>query len=402
MHQRTYFPNLNAVRFLAAFMVVIGHIEQFKGTFGLHNAQDTTFLPARFVMSGRDAVTLFFVLSGFLITYLLLKEHQQTGTVNIRKFYIRRALRIWPLYYLIILLSITVIPALYHWTSFEGYYISLSDRLPQKLGLYVLFLPNVADLLNLYLLGAMHLWTIGVEEQFYLLWPQLAKRLMPVFRRVLLLILAFKVLLIILNMVFGDALVQVLGFSYVFLLNFRVESMVIGGLGAWLLFHRPAWVQRWLHPRPVELAAIALILLNCVAWRSSGLLTDVLLSCVYIVFILNLAANPRSLMKWEHPLLHRLGNYSYGIYMYHPLIIYVLLVACSLLGVADATQPLFNPLFYLAAVTLTIGISGLSYHYFESFFLRLKTRATVVPSGAPDADVTPAPLPGKAVLPPAP
>lgn len=396
VQQRTYFPNLNAVRFLAAFMVVIGHIEQFKGAFGLHNAQDTTFFPARFVMSGRDAVTLFFVLSGFLITYLLLREHQQSGTISIGKFYLRRALRIWPLYYLIILLSITVIPALYHWTNFDGYYISLSDRLPQKLALYLLFLPNVADLLNLYLLGAMHLWTIGVEEQFYLIWPQIAKRLMPIFGRALLIILAFKSLLIVLNLLFGDALVQALGFPYVFLLNFRIESMVIGGLGAWMLFHRPAWVQRWLHARPVELAALALLLLNCVAWRSSGLLTDALLSGVYIVFILNLAANPRALVNWEHPLLRQLGNYSYGIYMYHPLIIYALLVGCALLGAADATQPLFNPLFYLAAIGLTIAISALSYHYFERFFLRLKLRATVVPSGAPEASAAPAPLPGKA------
>ncbi|MBL8164072.1 MAG: acyltransferase, partial [Anaerolineae bacterium] len=245
MHQRTYFPNLNAVRFLAAFMVVIGHIEQFKGFFGLHDPQDTTFLPARFVMSGNDAVTVFFVLSGFLITYLLLVEHREAGSVSIRKFYIRRALRIWPLYYLIVLLSITVVPALYHWTAFDGYYVSLRDQFALKVGLHLLFLPNLANMLHLFIVGAMHLWSIGIEEQFYLIWPQIAKRLMRVFPLVLLLILAFNLSLIMLNSIFGDALVNQWGLPYVFLLNFRIESMVIGGLGAWLLFHHRDWVQRW-------------------------------------------------------------------------------------------------------------------------------------------------------------
>jgi peptidoglycan/LPS O-acetylase OafA/YrhL len=83
--QRVYFPNLNGLRFIAAFLVIIHHIEQFKAIFKLDNYWET--VPFIEVI-GFLGVVLFFVLSGFLITYLLLAEESSFKAISIRRFYI--------------------------------------------------------------------------------------------------------------------------------------------------------------------------------------------------------------------------------------------------------------------------------------------------------------------------
>ena len=91
------FPGLSALRALAALFVVIGHIP-------LNQAAARIPSPSwgAFFFRGQPAVLFFFTLSGFLITYLLLAEHEATGTISVRSFYIRRALRIWPLYFSVV------------------------------------------------------------------------------------------------------------------------------------------------------------------------------------------------------------------------------------------------------------------------------------------------------------
>ncbi|GHT66178.1 hypothetical protein AGMMS50239_27220 [Bacteroidia bacterium] len=88
---KIYFPNLNGLRFIAALMVIVCHLEQFLFIFGYANHWSSVSI------LGTLGVQLFFVLSGFLITYLLLSEENKTKTISIKDFYIRRILRIWPL-----------------------------------------------------------------------------------------------------------------------------------------------------------------------------------------------------------------------------------------------------------------------------------------------------------------
>src|SRR3954471_16382358 len=101
-----YFPNLNGLRFIAALLVIIHHTEQIKDLFGLNSHWKNYHI----WILGKLGVTLFFVLSGFLITYLLLTEKKEFNTIFIKNFYIRRILRIWPLYYLVTILSFFVLP----------------------------------------------------------------------------------------------------------------------------------------------------------------------------------------------------------------------------------------------------------------------------------------------------
>src|SRR5947207_1519982 len=155
-----HFPGLNGLRFLAALTVVLFHA---GFAFRYAGIPEYDYLNRVNPQTGFLAVVFFFVLSGFLITYLLLVEEAETGDVSVRSFYVRRILRIWPLYYLIIAIAFFVLPA-----SLPG---DFPPPHPRELILYSVILTNFAGTVPC----ASHLWSIGVEEQFYLCWPVLLK-----------------------------------------------------------------------------------------------------------------------------------------------------------------------------------------------------------------------------------
>lgn len=165
-NNKLYFPNLNGLRFIAAFIVIIGHQEQIKEMFGFD-----TYYFLKNSESGKLGVVLFFVLSGFLITYLLLTEEKITSTIAIKNFYKRRILRIWPLYFLLVFLSFFILPhiSFFDWSPNQEVY-SLRNLL-----FYLLVLPNVVWGLGFYVPYISQAWSIGVEEQFYFIWPFLMK-----------------------------------------------------------------------------------------------------------------------------------------------------------------------------------------------------------------------------------
>src|SRR5690242_9808502 len=98
-----YFPGLNGIRAIAAMLVIFAHVNEFAYLFKLSEFYTKIDI-------GAVAVTIFFVLSGFLISYLLIEESQQFGKISLPKFYARRIFRIWPLYYAIILFSVVLYP----------------------------------------------------------------------------------------------------------------------------------------------------------------------------------------------------------------------------------------------------------------------------------------------------
>ena len=131
--RRTYFPGINSLRFFAAMAVVLTHVELVKKLLFhlcelwlktedwiVGNAWQSIFregplkpiswLSPFVTFGGYFGVIFFFVLSGFLITYLLLQEKEESGDIAISKFYVRRILRIWPIYYLVIVLGFFVLP----------------------------------------------------------------------------------------------------------------------------------------------------------------------------------------------------------------------------------------------------------------------------------------------------
>ncbi|MEO5648227.1 MAG: acyltransferase, partial [Chitinophagaceae bacterium] len=167
--KKIFFPNLDGLRFVAFFMVYLWHA--FKDAFtGLHiqniyiNNLFYTFA------NGKTGVSIFFVLSGFLITYLILSEIALNGKLDVKRFYIRRSLRIWPLYYLILLVIFVIIPIVIRMMHLDW---AKYDMQPFY---YLVYLSNF-DVLRIYQHGGNDFlpstvtWSVAIEEQFYFIWP---------------------------------------------------------------------------------------------------------------------------------------------------------------------------------------------------------------------------------------
>ena len=159
-----YRPELDALRFFAFFAVYLTHsLSHDPGDYTrYHLPHMAGELMAAIASSGRFGVQLFFLLSGYLITSLLLREKWTKGDVNLRAFYIRRILRIWPLYFFILLVAV-----LWPWTG----------RLPLPYFLaYLLLAGNwITVMLGPPASWASILWSVSIEEQFYLSWPLVIK-----------------------------------------------------------------------------------------------------------------------------------------------------------------------------------------------------------------------------------
>ena len=162
MSNTFHLKGLNGIRAIAALSVVITHVVQGLEMFGLPRMRGLEI--------AGYGVTMFFTLSGFLITYLLLLEKEKYKDVNIKQFYIRRILRIWPLYYLYLLLSLVAL------------FIYDSQVLNGNVIFYVLLLANVPFILGVQIPVIGHFWSLGVEEQFYLFWPWVVKKSKKLFK----------------------------------------------------------------------------------------------------------------------------------------------------------------------------------------------------------------------------
>lgn len=369
-----YFPGFNGVRFIAASSVVFHHIEQFKTIFGYTDTFTNTNEHPVVYQAGRLGVALFFVLSGFLITYLLLAEKQSAGRIHIGNFYIRRVLRIWPLYFWIIGLSFFVfphIPAL-HIPGVSDY---AYDHFWPKLALFGIVMPNIALALYHEMPLCSHTWSIGVEEQFYLIWPWLIGSLRP--RRTL---LVLATIALVLGSAFfwlrygpGSTAPQA-GTTMLlvsdFLAHFRIGTMAIGGIGAYLVFKKHP-ILRVLYRKPVQWAVYAVLAtMLAMGVRIPGFNYEGY-ALFFVFLLMNLAANPDSVINLENRLCTFMGKISYGLYMYHPLaIVFCLYVIRQVLPYSLG----FSVLLYISSYALTTLLAWLSYEYFEKQFLKLKDR----------------------------
>ena len=195
------------------------------------------------------SVTIFFTLSGFLITYLLLLEKEQKR-ISVKNFYIRRILRIWPLYFAYLLVACIVL------------YIQTPDELPGSLPYYLFLAPNIAAALLVPLHHLWHYWSLGVEEQFYFFWPWLIKRSKNVLKAILIFTMVFIFIKLAARYLYlekGNSI------PLMFLTLTRFECMSIGGIGALLCIKRNQFFFRITTHKFTEIACwlcIALVAAN--------------------------------------------------------------------------------------------------------------------------------------------
>lgn len=371
--QIKYFNGLNALRFFAAYLVVFHHAEQIRLKNGIFNLKNFSFFN-----NGGIAVTFFFVLSGFLISYLLLKEIKQTNKISIKKFYTRRILRIWPLYFLLVIIGTLIIP---YFLKIINYSYVMPYTFKEVILYYIFFAPFMVNILfGHHLLEP--LWSIGVEELFYIMWAPLFKFLKKHILAIILSIIIIKILLLHFAPRLG-----VPDNVYEIIKTLQFESMAIGGLTAYIIFHRKKEIEScFLFSKPIQVVLFFYILLRllCVRYLSAksaffdylyntSIVSELLLTFAFAWLIVNVSINRKSLLKLDNKVLNFLGNISYGIYMYHMLVVFgiVLILKNRLSTMTDTSSSI---LFYIILTTVVILLAFASKKLFEDYFLRLKAK----------------------------
>ena len=373
---RIYFPGLNALRFFAAYFVLLHHGETIRAKYGMPNLEEYSMF-----RNGSLAVSFFFVLSGFLITYLLLDEINKTQNVSIKKFYIRRVLRIWPLYFLLVFVGLVLIPLFLKLIHYD--YQMPYDTTTAGI-LFTLFLSFVVNsVYGSHLLEP--LWSIGVEEYFYLVWAPLFKFFKNHVWAIIISVLGVKTVILVFYDFNPTGSATYLLIKDV-LTALKFELMAIGGMGAHWVFKNKIPVAHALIFKPSVQVIVLLVLIvrlffhqycmdnqsivyafffNMPIW---GVYTE---GVLFLWLILNVSLNPRAFFKLTHPILDKLGEISYGIYMYQMLVIFgtVLIFKKMMLSSGLVLSTLF---FYSFTSCAIIGISWLSKRYFEDIFLRFR------------------------------
>ncbi len=365
-----YFPGLNALRFFAASLVILTHIPVNQANLNLAH------LPTWPIFTmGTEGVNFFFVLSGFLISFLLLKEQEDTHEIKVRYFYWRRILRIWPLYIIIVVFGLFfykfIVPnaGLSHGTNYP-----LSVAVP----LYLLFLPHLVN--SFFKVGGiLHVvWSVGVEEHFYLFWAPIVKRFYQVLHWVCACLAAIFFLVHFLNFY------VILDWNHhlmTFISHLRFQYMFLGGLGAYYLFRYPAKLRKVPIFKHAVLRRIffwsIIVFLFCFQSENLpvSLLARVPMAFLYVWLILDVIINAADYKILEHPTLKWLGQISYGLYMYHMIVIY--LVSFLFVKFFSSIQACFVGyllIYYGLVFSLTILIAHVSYNLIEKQFLILKKR----------------------------
>jgi peptidoglycan/LPS O-acetylase OafA/YrhL len=382
---KIFFPNLNGLRFIAAFVVIIHHLEQNKMFFGAKS----WFHEIHWVkLVGELGVTLFFVLSGFLITYLLLAEKERFNTIDIKKFYIRRVLRIWPLYYLVIIMGLFVLP---HIPFFQvpEFTEQVHYKFGTKLALYFLLLPNLVNNLYAYMPYIAQAWSIGIEEQFYYIWPWMVRYTNHYLRTLVGIVIGMLLITISLSF-FADkgtdistatAETKVFTLLYRFFSFLRIGCMAIGGIGAYYLYYLKINVLRPIFKPITQIVATLSVFLMTILGVEIPVINHEFYSLFFIVIIMNFAANPDCLVSLENKTLDYLGKISYSLYMWHGVAIIISLRITQFIN-PKIDDFFSNAVYYVLAMLMSVGFATLSYEYFETKFLKFKHLFVKIDSGS--------------------
>lgn len=378
--EKIYFPGLNGIRFIAAFSVIVHHVEQTKYWANLPNVWGKSTIIDNL---GHSGVSLFFTLSGFLITYLLLTEIKKTGSVDVFKFYVRRTLRIWPLYYFIVLFTFFLLPYVVTLPGISGEH---NTGFAIKLLLYVILLPNIARQLfgNSLVLGSNQAWSVGIEEQFYAFWPWLIRWFKNHILSFLVVFIVLKtvasfILMITISSYPDASWMHYVRFANTALRFLQIEQMAVGAVAAYILFNGIKPVLLLLY-YPLVMWGNFMLLIALQLINVDFLGYSIVEAVIYSVVILNISTNPDCPVKLNSKWLQKLGDISYGIYMYHTICLAIVIKLLMSAGLPQSNWVVFNVLMYTVPAVFTVAVSWLSYEYFESWFINLKKRFMVIKS----------------------
>jgi peptidoglycan/LPS O-acetylase OafA/YrhL len=347
---QSYFPLLDGLRCIAIVSVVWFHAA--GGAYG-----------SGLISRGNEGVSLFFVISGFLITSILLREQSGTGNVSLKRFYLRRTVRIFPLYYAILALYVVLVFVI-------GTQSMAGRQFWHNLPYFLTYTSNWFVPLNSDRVIFFFSWSLATEEQFYFFWPWCVKAsarpYLPIATMVAVLALHY-------GAVFATADSPIAANTWFFtrVLVSLSPPICLGAIAA-LLMHQPTtfgWIERlsgWRWSAATALAAtlLALGFDATPSWVYYAAMTWLVVACV-------LRPRDQPLGKMlNNRLVKHIGIVSYGMYLMHMLCI-------------NVARQLVNAhtgfLVFVVALPLSVAVASISYRFFESKFLRLKERIAMRP-----------------------
>jgi peptidoglycan/LPS O-acetylase OafA/YrhL len=386
---RAHLPALDGLRGLAVLAVMFYHFNLV-----LEQAYALGGFPAALARSGWCGVDLFFVLSGFLITGILLDS--KGAPHYFRNFYFRRALRIFPLYYGLLAVVFLAGP-MFKTLATPKFEALTQAQLPLWLYYSNMAVAWYGDFyFNAEWIEFNHFWSLAIEEQFYLVWPAVVllcgRRTLAV---VCLTLFAVALLLRCAFVLDGDHVWTVYALT-----PCRWDGLAFGGLLA-LASRTPGW---WTPlARPARILAIGcLLLLTGLALQGNSLEYDnpsvqvfgySLLALFFgglVILAVNAPGSSIAGRVWSHKILRFFGKYSYGLYVVHPNVMEYLMRIVPVEALAQwSGVPALGALSFIAAsLGLSVALAWLIWHIYEKHFLKLKTlfeipgqRSDAIPAG---------------------
>jgi peptidoglycan/LPS O-acetylase OafA/YrhL len=363
-----YFENLDGLRFLCFLSVFLFH-GFFTNYDYIKNSSTYIFVKRGLFSNGNIGVNFFFVLSGFLITFLLIVEKQTTTRIHIYKFWLRRILRIWPLYFFCVLFGFVAFPI----------FKRLFGQIPNETAnpwFYIAFINNFDFIKHgppdASVLGV--LWSIAVEEQFYFIWP------------IILFLVPLKKLWIPFLIIISGSLIFRAYNDTLVMHEYHTAScvgdMTIGALGAWFINVSEKFKHKIENLSASFVYLLYVIFLLIFFFRTellsstyAGRIFERMIIAIVILFIiLEQCYSNNSIVKMsKFKLFSKLGVISYGLYCLHFIGILITINITRLLGINNT---LWDVLLLESAMALliTILLSIFSYNFYEKPFLRLKER----------------------------
>lgn len=340
-----YIPGLNGIRAVSVLIVLIAHM-------GLEH-----------IIPGGFGVTIFFFISGFLITRLLIAETITKGRIGLRQFYIRRFIRLYPALLFMVFATVAIYSG-FHWggpTPLElfsaVFYGTNIYQVVTRIGGEFPFMPWT------------HLWSLAVEEHFYLLFPASIILLGTNWNRMLKALSGLLVLILIWrSIILTQTTLPVSDYSYM-MTDTRIDSIIWGCVLSILLHVKPDrnWLKRLGGYMPVAIA-VAVILLSflirndtfryTIRFSLQGLALFILFYNLFFTLKFKWAI---SILEW--PPLAWIGTISYALYLWH---VPIFDICKRILGE--------QPVTYICALALSFAVAAFSYHIVETRFIALRKR----------------------------
>ena len=348
---RRFFGSLDGLRALSVIAVIWHH------TAPPHTDDMPTIL-AR----GSHGVTLFFAISGFLIVTLLLRERERTGRIDLKAFYIRRSLRIFPLYYAVIAVYVLLVFVVERNSAVgREFFNNLPFFLTYTSNWFVLLEGRVIFYFA---------WSLAAEEQFYLVWPAVQKFFTP--KRALGLVAAVIIVVTATQLLSAGGAHAEKGLMHRIVIGVPL-AICFGVVLAHALHHRRSFdALRWVFASRASAALWFAALIGSLSWTAAPGVLIHLSAAMFVgacVYRENHGLAPLLRLR---PIVH-VGAVSYGIYLLHML---VKNATVKLASIAHIDLTTYGP--FVVTAVVSVAVASLSFRYFESYFLRLKHRYTAV------------------------